>query len=167
MNEQKLTQFASAGFFATLAMLVFNWGLQLLGFPAPDYAGTFGAILHGRELPGVFTTAWWGGLTWHLLNGAVVFPLGFWLAVEPTAFTRERKTKGLAWAVVLWLGMEGLVAPISGLGVFHHYVEQPVLYVASDLLGWAMYGWVFEGATREPLHVATHVEESEEYRDAA
>jgi len=171
MNEQKLTQLTSAGFFATCAMLVFNCGLQLMGFSAPDYAGTWGTLLNAREFPELASAPWFGGLIWHFLNGAVLFPLGFWLAVEPTAFTRERSTKGLAWAGLLWLGFESFIAPIAGLGFFHQLVDYRVIYAVSDLLSWAMYGWVFEGLTRQPLHVASvveeHYEEEHEYRNAA
>ena len=58
-----------------------------------------------------------GGLFIHFLNGTVIFPLLYvyllyrWLPGAPWQ-------KGLLWGVILWLGVETVMMPMMGGGIF-------------------------------------------------
>ena len=79
-----------------------------------------------------------GGLFIHFLNGSVIFPLIYvyllyrWLPGAPWQ-------KGLLWGVILWLGVETVMMPMMGGGIFSAGMGGMKAVMAA-LLGHLVYG---------------------------
>ena len=82
-----------------------------------------------------------GGILVHLLNGTVIFPLIYvyllyrWLPGAPWQ-------KGLLWGVILWLGLEVVMMPMMGGGMFSAEMGG-VKAVMGALIGHLIYGAIF------------------------
>jgi len=79
-----------------------------------------------------------GGLLMHFLNGTVIFPLIYvhllyrWLPGAPWQ-------KGLLWGVILWLGLEVVMTPMMGGGIFSMEIGGMKAVMAA-LIGHLVYG---------------------------
>jgi uncharacterized membrane protein YagU involved in acid resistance len=79
-----------------------------------------------------------GGLFIHFLNGSVIFPLIYvyllyrWLPGGPWQ-------KGLLWGVILWLGVETVMMPMMGGGIFSTEMGGMKAVMAA-LIGHLVYG---------------------------
>ena len=98
----------AGGFIGTvLFTLMMRFVAPMMGVRM-DIVGKLGEMTH---------TGMAGGLFMHFLNGAVIFPLIYvyllyrWLPGAPCQ-------KGLLWGVILWLGVETVMMPMMGAGVF-------------------------------------------------
>jgi uncharacterized membrane protein YagU involved in acid resistance len=84
-----------------------------------------------------------GGLLIHFLNGTVIFPLIYvyllcrWLPGAPWQ-------KGLLWGVILWLGVEIVMMPMIGGGIFSTQMGGMKAVIAA-LIGHLIYGSIFGG----------------------
>lgn len=110
-------------------------GLQM------DIAGMLGSMLGG---------SWTAGLMMHLLNGVVVFPLVFTLALA-SRLPGSWAVRGALWGGALWLIAQLVVMPMMGGGIFSSAMGGPMAAMAS-LVGHLLYGGVFGAVagSREP-----------------
>jgi len=104
-----------------------------------DIVGKLGEMTH---------TGMAGGLFMHFLNGSVVFPLIYvyllylWLPGAPWQ-------KGLLWGVILWLGLETVMVPMMGGGIFSTEMGGMKAVMAA-LVGHLVYGAIFGAVTGAP-----------------
>ena len=89
-----------------------------------------------------------GGFLSHFLNGAVIFPLIYvyllyrWLPGAPWQ-------KGLLWGVILWLGVETVMMPMMGAGVFSMEMGG-MKAVTAALIGHLVYGAILGAIAGAP-----------------
>src|SRR5215472_11707990 len=89
-----------------------------------------------------------GGLFIHFLNGSVIFPLIYvyllhrWLPGAPWQ-------KGLQWGVILWLGLETVMMPMMGGGIFSMGMGGMKAVMAA-LAAHLVYGAIFGAVTGAP-----------------
>ena len=87
-----------------------------------------------------------GGLFIHFLNGTVIFPLLYvyllyrWLPGAPWQ-------KGLLWGVILWLGVETVMMPMMGGGIFRMGGMKAVM---AAFIGHLVYGAVLGAVAGAP-----------------
>jgi uncharacterized membrane protein YagU involved in acid resistance len=82
-----------------------------------------------------------GGLVIHLLNGGVIFPL-IYVFVLYRFLPGEPWQKGLLWGVILWLGVEIVMMPMMGGGIFSTEAGGMKAVMAA-LIGHLVYGTIF------------------------
>ena len=89
-----------------------------------------------------------GGLFMHFLNGTVIFPLIYvyllypWLPGAPWQ-------KGLLWGVILWLGVETVMMPMMGSGIFSMETGGMKAVIAA-LMGHLIYGAILGAIAGAP-----------------
>jgi uncharacterized membrane protein YagU involved in acid resistance len=92
-----------------------------------------------------------GGLLIHFLNGTVIFPLIYvyllyqWLPGAPWQ-------KGMLWGVILWLGVEIVMVPMMGGGIFSTEMGGMKAVMAA-LVGHLVYGAIFGAVAGAPAVV--------------
>ena len=74
----------------------------------------------------------------HVLSGSVLFPLGY-VAGPSHDLPGPPILKGMLWAVLLWGGMESIMAPLLGAGVFSTALGGLPAALRA-LLGYLVYG---------------------------
>jgi hypothetical protein len=74
----------------------------------------------------------------HVLSGSVLFPLGY-VAVPSHDLPGPPILKGMLWEVLLWGGMESIMAPLLGAGVFSTALGGLPAALRA-LLGYLVYG---------------------------
>ena len=90
-----------------------------------------------------------GGLFMHFLNGAVIFPLIYvyllyrWLPGAPWQ-------KGLLWGLILWFGVETVMMPMMGGGLFSMEMGGMKAIMAA-LVGHLVYGAILGGVAGAPV----------------
>ena len=82
-----------------------------------------------------------GGILIHLLNGAVIFPL-IYVYLLHRRLPGAPWQKGLLWGVILWLGLEVVMMPMMGGGMFSAEMGG-VKAVMGALIGHLIYGAIF------------------------
>jgi len=82
-----------------------------------------------------------GGILMHFLNGAVIFPL-IYLYLLYRRLPGAPWQKGLLWGVILWLGVELVVMPMMGGGMFSTEMGGMKAVLAA-LMGHLIYGATF------------------------
>ena len=129
----------AGGFIATLMFtLMMRFVAPMMGVRM-DIVGKLGEMTH---------TGMAGGLFMHFLNGTVIFPLIYvyvlyrWLPGAPWQ-------KGLLWGVILWLGVEIVMMPMMGGGVFSTEMGGMKAVMAA-LVGHLVYGAIFGAVTGAP-----------------
>jgi hypothetical protein len=117
------------GVIGTLAITFLMYvGAPMMGLPKMDIAAMLGSVLGG----------WAMGMTMHVLNGAVIFPLiyaYFLFGKLPGA----PYLKGILWGIALWLIAQLMVMPMMGAGVFGLKMGGPMAAMGS-LVGHVLYG---------------------------
>jgi hypothetical protein len=117
------------GFIGTVMLtLMMRFVAPMMGVRM-DIVGKLGEMTH---------TGMAGGLFMHFLNGTVIFPLIYvyllyrWLPGAPWQ-------KGLLWGVILWLGLETVMVPMMGGGIFSTEMGGMKAVMAA-LIGHLVYG---------------------------
>ena len=117
------------GLVGTLAMTTMMYLVAPVMGVKMDIAGS---------LAGMLAAPWAVGLMMHFLNGAVIFPLIYSLALF--RYLKGGATvRGITWGVVLWLMAQLLVMPMIGAGVFSSRMGG-TMAVAASLLAHVVYG---------------------------
>jgi hypothetical protein len=83
-----------------------------------------------------------GGLFMHFLNGTVIFPLVY-VYLLYRFLPGAPWQKGLLWGVILWLGVEIVMMPMMGGGIFGTQMGGGMKAVMAALVGHLVYGAVF------------------------
>lgn len=130
--KPKIWKAIAGGFIGTAVFtLMMRWVAPMMGGKM-DIVAKLGEMTH---------TGMAGGLFMHFLNGTVIFPLIYvyllyrWLPGAPWL-------KGLLWGVILWLGVETVMMPMMGGGIFS--IEMGGMKaVMAALVGHLVYGAVF------------------------
>jgi uncharacterized membrane protein YagU involved in acid resistance len=129
----------AGGFIGTvLFTLMMRFVAPMMGVRM-DIVGKLGEMTH---------TGMAGGLFMHFLNGAVIFPLIYvyllyrWLPGAPWQ-------KGLLWGVILWLGVETVMMPMMGAGVFSMEMGG-MKSVTATLIGHLVYGAILGAIAGAP-----------------
>ena len=90
-----------------------------------------------------------GGIFMHFLNGTVIFPLIYvyllyrWLPGAPWQ-------KGLLWGLILWFGVETVMMPMMGGGLFSMEMGGMTAVMAA-LIGHLVYGAILGGVAGAPV----------------
>jgi len=89
-----------------------------------------------------------GGLFMHFLNGTVIFPL-IYVYLLYRLLPGAPWQKGLLWGVILWLGVEIVMMPMMGSGIFSMETGGMKAVVAA-LMGHLVYGAILGAITGAP-----------------
>ena len=89
-----------------------------------------------------------GGLFMHFLNGTVIFPL-IYVYLLYRLLPGAPWQKGLLWGVILWLGVEIVMMPMMGSGIFSMETGG-VKAVIAALMGHLVYGAILGAITGAP-----------------
>jgi uncharacterized membrane protein YagU involved in acid resistance len=82
-----------------------------------------------------------GGLLMHFLNGTIIFPL-IYVYLLYRFLPGAPWQKGLLWGVILWLGVEIVMMPMMGGGIFSTEMGGMKAVMAA-LIGHLIYGAIF------------------------
>ena len=89
-----------------------------------------------------------GGLFMHFLNGTVIFPL-IYVYLLYRLLPGAPWQKGLLWGVILWLGVEIVMMPIMGSGIFSMETGGMKAVIAA-LMGHLVYGAILGAIAGAP-----------------
>jgi len=89
-----------------------------------------------------------GGLFMHFLNGTVIFPL-IYVYLLYRLLPGAPWQKGLLWGAILWLGVEIVMMPIMGSGIFSMETGG-VKAVTAALMGHLVYGAILGAIAGAP-----------------
>ena len=89
-----------------------------------------------------------GGILMHFLNGAVIFPL-IYVYLLYRQLPGAPWQKGLLWGVILWLGLEIVMMPMMGGGMFGTEMGG-LKSVMAALIGHLTYGTLFGAIAGAP-----------------
>jgi len=89
-----------------------------------------------------------GGLFMHFLNGTVIFPL-IYVYLLYRLLPGAPWQKGLLWGVILWLGVEIVMMPMMGSGIFSMETGG-VKAVIAALTGHLVYGAILGAIAGAP-----------------
>ena len=89
-----------------------------------------------------------GGLFMHFLNGTVIFPL-IYVYLLYRLLPGAPWQKGLLWGVILWLGVEIVMMPMMGSGIFSMETGG-VKAVTAALMGHLVYGAILGAIAGAP-----------------
>jgi len=89
-----------------------------------------------------------GGLLTHFLNGTVIFPL-IYVYLMYRFLPGSAWQKGLLWGVILWLGLEIVMMPMLGGGMFSTEMGGTKSVMAA-LIGHLVYGIIFGAVAGAP-----------------
>lgn len=103
-------------------------------------------------LGGMLGIGWPGGMLIHFVNGTIVFPLIYALALY-SRLPGSPALKGTAWGVILWLVAQVMVMPMAGAGLFSAAMGG-MMAAAGSLVGHVLYGALFGAVAGEA--VRTH-----------
>ena len=109
MNFSRIRRALLAGVVATAAMTLMAYFVAplMLGHPM-DIAEMLAGLLGG---------SWMMGLSMHLTNGIVVFPIVYVFGLY-NFLLGPPWLRGILWGVALWLMLEVVILPMTGAGVF-------------------------------------------------
>lgn len=157
MNRPTIGKAAFAGVVATLAMTILGMMGPSMGLPKMVVAGMLGSVLNGMQPVREGAGLWWAGMTWHFVNGALIFPLIYLYALY--AFLPGPDwAKGATWGFILFLLAQGMVMPMMGMGFFASATPEPATMVTGSLIGHLIYGGLLGGiAGHEPIERRTDV----------
>ena len=93
-----------------------------------------------------------GGILVHFLNGTVIFPL-IYVYLLHRRLPGAPWQKGLLWGVILWLGLEIVVMPMMGGGMFSEEMDGMKAVMAA-LIGHLIYGAIFGVIVGAPATVS-------------
>lgn len=128
------------GFAATIAMTMMMYAAPMMGMPKMDVAGMLGSALGG---------SWWMGMTMHLINGIVIFPLVYAFLLGG-ALPGGAWLKGVQWGLILWFLAQAVVMPMMGMGFFSSVTPAPMKNVMGSFLGHLIYGAILGAITGAP-----------------
>jgi uncharacterized membrane protein YagU involved in acid resistance len=135
----KILKAMGGGFIGTLMFtLMMRFVAPMMGVRM-DIVGKLGEMTH---------TGMAGGLVMHFMNGAVIFPL-IYVYVLYRFLPGTPWQKGLVWGVSLWLGVELVMVPMMGGGLFSSQMGGMKAVVAA-LMGHLIYGAIFAAITGGP-----------------
>ena len=89
-----------------------------------------------------------GGLFMHFLNGTVIFPL-IYVYLLYRLLPGAPWQKGLLWGVILWLGVEIVMMPMMGSGIFSMETGGMKAVIAA-LIGHLVYGAILGAIAGAP-----------------
>jgi uncharacterized membrane protein YagU involved in acid resistance len=89
-----------------------------------------------------------GGLFLHFLNGTVIFPL-IYVYLLYRLLPGAPWQKGLLWGVILWLGVEIVMMPMMGSGIFSMETGGMKAVIAA-LMGHLVYGAILGAIAGAP-----------------
>jgi len=136
----KLWKAIASGFIATVMFtLMMNFVAPMMTGQKMDIAAKLGETTH---------TGLAGGMFIHFLNGAVIFPLVYAYLLYQL-LPGAPWQRGLLWGVILWLGVELVMVPMLGGGLFSSQMGGAKVVMAA-LMGHLVYGAIFGAITGNP-----------------
>jgi len=157
MKQVNIGRALIGGFVGTLVLTALMYLAPFVGAPRLDIAAALGSML-GNGVPAMMTGVWWLGMVWHFLNGTVLFSLIYAYFVY-SWLPGDGWLRGLIWGVALWIGMELVLMPAIGSGVFSDHTSIPIERIAVGFVLNLAYGLLlglFAGAQAEHAHQAPH-----------
>lgn len=123
--------------------LIMRFAAPMMGV-SMDIVAKLGELTH---------TGMAGGIFMHLLNGTVIFPL-IYLYLLHRRLPGAPWQKGLLWGVILWLGLEIVMMPMMGGGMFNAEMGGMKTAMAA-LIGHLIYGAIFGAIAGAPATANT------------
>ena len=120
---------ALGGFVGTLAMTMMMYIVAPMMELHMDIAAMLGSMLGG---------SWTAGLMMHFVNGSVIFPAIYALALY-AHLPGSPAVRGTIWGVALWLVAQTVVLPMMGAGLFSSAMGGMMAAMGS-LIGHLLYG---------------------------
>ena len=117
------------GLAGTLAMTAMMYLVAPMMGLHMDIAAMLGSMLGG---------SWVAGMMMHIVNGAVIFPAIYALALYDR-LSGSPAMRGTVWGVALWLVAQVMVVPMMGGGLFSSAMGGMMAAVGS-LVGHLLYG---------------------------
>jgi uncharacterized membrane protein YagU involved in acid resistance len=157
MKQIDVSRAVLGGFVGTLLMTAMLYLAPLGGAPKMDIAALLGSLF-GHGIPAVMSAWWWTGMIWHFVNGTIIFSL-IYSSLIYGWMPGENWVRGMIWGIILWIGMEIILMPVTGNGVFSDHATYPVMRVLDNLILHAIYGAVLgalAGRQAEHPHQVTH-----------
>lgn len=131
--KPKAWKVIAGGFIGTVVFtLMMHFVAPVMTGQEMDIAGKLGEMTN---------TGLVGGMLMHFLNGAVIFPL-IYMYVLYRFLPGAPWQRGLLWGVILWLGVEIVMVPMMGGGIFRSQMGSMKVVMAA-LIGHLVYGTVF------------------------
>lgn len=129
----------AGGFIGTVMLtLMMRFVAPMMG-ARMDIVGKLGEMTH---------TGMAGGILIHFLNGTVIFPL-IYVYLLYRLLPGAPWRKGLLWGAVLWLGVEIVMMPMMGGGMFSAEMGGMKAVMAA-LIGHLIYGAIFGAIAGAP-----------------
>jgi len=100
-------------------------------------------------LGGMLGIGWTGGMLMHLINGTIIFPLIYALALYKQ-LPGSPALRGTTWGVILWLLAQVVVMPMMGGGLFSAAMGG-MMAAAGSLVGHVLYGVVLGAIAGEAV----------------
>ena len=142
--KPRIWRAVAGGFVGTVMFtLMMRFVAPLMGVRM-DIAAKLGEMTH---------TGMAGGILMHFLNGTVIFPL-IYVVLLYRWLPGASWQKGLLWGVILWLGVEIVMMPMMGGGIFSAQMGGMKAVMAA-LIGHLLYGTLFGAIAGAPA--AKHV----------
>jgi len=126
------------GVVGTAAMTTLMYGVAPMMGLHMDIAAMLGSMLG----------SWGAGLTAHIMNGTIVFPLAYALLLF-RALRGSPVLRGVVFGVSLWLVAQLIVLPMMGAGVFSAHAGGATASAAS-LMGHIIYGGLLGAIAGRP-----------------
>ena len=137
--KPNLWKAVAGGFIGTLMLtLMMRFVAPMMGVRM-DIVGKLGEMTH---------TGMAGGILIHFLNGTVIFPL-IYVYLLYRLLPGAPWQKGLLWGAVLWLGVEIVMMPMMGGGLFSVEMGGRKAVMAA-LIGHLIYGTIFGAIAGAP-----------------
>lgn len=142
------------GFLGTAVMTAMMYWVAPMMLPGPmDIAGMLGGML------GV---SWEVGMLIHFVNGTVIFPLIYAVALYGV-LPGQPWLKGSLWGIALWVLAGLAVMPMAGAGLFWANAPAPAMTAFMSLVGHIVYGailgavagWAVEDVRSRPREAPT------------
>lgn len=138
--KPNLWKAVAGGFIGTLMLtLMMRFVAPMMGVRM-DIVGKLGEMTH---------TGMAGGILIHFLNGTVIFPL-IYVYLLYRLLPGAPWQKGLLWGAALWLGVEIVMMPMMGGGMFSTEMGGMKAVMAA-LIGHLIYGILFGAIAGTPV----------------
>ena len=161
INRNKFAQLLLAGLVSTAIITVFGYMADRIAPINIDYARIYGGAVT-LDTPIVYSSAWWMGMVFHFIAGALLFPILYDWGIDRKLLPNRAWVKGGLFGFEIWLLFEVIIKPLCGMGWFSRLTPNPALFGTLNLVLLVGYGLLLESMTRVKL-----VHRADEIRRAA
>lgn len=147
MEKPNVGRAILGGLVGTLVMTMIMYAAPMMGMPKMDVAAMLGSMLNGGQMPASMSGPWLMGMTMHLFDGIIIFPLIYAFLLF-RILPGSPWLKGVIWGLILWLLSQGMVMPMMGIGLFSANAPNRMMTVIGSLMGHIIYGAILGGIAK-------------------